>query len=115
MTEYDPLDLVPGTGVLPAEAAVLVGTAAQDLIGAPPSRVAAFFRRVLDLEVPEHDGTIESQRETAEAVRRRSLAENTLRAYRSGVQAWCRYAARHDVPALPAEPDDVKAFLVDQR
>ncbi|MBS0639580.1 MAG: site-specific integrase [Proteobacteria bacterium] len=69
----------------------------------------------MDLAIPANDGTIEGQRRTADAIRRRAKAANTIRAYRAGVQAWCAYAARHGVRALPADPDDVKAFLVDQR
>jgi hypothetical protein len=69
----------------------------------------------MDLTIPANDGTIEGQRRTAEAIRRRAKAANTIRAYRAGVRAWCAYAARHTIPALPAEPEDVKALMVDQR
>jgi len=38
-----------------------------------------WFRGAMDLFIPDHNGSIESQRQTARAVRRRSLADNTIR------------------------------------
>lgn len=98
-----------------SQAAVEIAVAANDLVGGNPVAVAAWFERAMDLAIPANDGTIEGQRRTADAVRRRAKAANTIRAYRAGVRAWCAYAARHGVYALPADPNDVKAFLVDQR
>lgn len=103
----------PPAPVAPAAAAI--AEAARDLVGAAPARVATWFGRAMDLAIPVNDGTIEGQRRTADAVRRRAKAANTIRAYRAGVRAWCAYAGRHGVSALPADPDDIKAFLVDQR
>jgi site-specific recombinase XerD len=97
------------------QAAAVIAEAAHALVGAKPAAVAAWFGRAMDLTIPANDGTIEGQRRTAEAIRRRAKAANTIRAYRAGVRAWCSYAAQHAIPALPADPDDVKAFLVDQR
>ena len=115
MTEHDPPGLVPGTPALPPDAAARIAADARALVGAPARQVAAWFKRAMDLALPAQDGSIDSQRVVADAVRRRALAANSIAAYRSGVKAWCAYAARHDIPALPAAPDDVKAFLVDQR
>lgn len=97
------------------QAAQAIADAARHLAGAAPTLVARWFGRAMDLAIPANDGTIEGQRRTADAVRRRAKAENTIRAYRSGVRAWCTYADHHGVSALPADPNDVKAFLVDQR
>ena len=108
--EIDPLAPLPQAAI-----AIAIAEAARDLVGAKPAAVAAWFGRAMDLTIPAHDGTIEGQRRTADAVRRRAKAANTIRAYRAGVRAWCAYAAQHGIPALPADPDDVKAFLVDQR
>lgn len=106
--EIDPLAPLP-------QAAAVIAEAARDLVGARPAAVAAWFGRTMDLAIPANDGTIEGQRRTADAVRRRAKAANTIRAYRAGVHAWCTYAAHHGIQALPADPGDVKAFLVDQR
>ena len=43
----------------------------------------------------------------------RSKAENTLRTYRAAVRSWCRWAASHALPALPARSEDVAAYLAD--
>jgi hypothetical protein len=94
------------------QAAAAIAEAAVALVGTRPASVAAWFGRAMDLTIPANDGTIEGQRRTADAVRRRAKAINTIRAYRARVRAWCAYAARHGIPALPADPDDVKAFLV---
>jgi integrase len=106
--EIDPLAPLP-------QSAVAIAEAARELVGAKPAAVAAWFGRAMDLTIQANDGTIEGQRRTADAVRRRAKAANTIRAYRAGVRAWCAYAARHGIQALPADPDDVKAFVVDQR
>ena len=42
-------------------------------------------------------------------------AENTRRAYRAAVRAWCAWCARHDLPPLPACGQDVAAFLAGER
>ncbi len=106
--------------VLPAEVddmlfALPATLPVPDLVGAAPARIVSWFDTAMDLAIPAHDGTIKGRRRTADAVRRRAKAANTIRAYRAGVSAWCAYAARHGVSALPADPDNVKAFLVDQR
>ena len=114
---HEPLSL-PSSGAedppLPREAEA-IAESARGLVGANPVVVASWFGRAMDLAIPSNDGTIEGQRRTADAVRRRAKAANTIRAYRAGVRAWCAYAARHGIQALPADPNDVKAFLVDQR
>src|SRR5580704_15906926 len=82
--EIDPLAPLP-------QAALAIAEAARDLVGAKPAAVAAWFGRAMDLSIPAHDGTIEGQRRTADAVRRRAKAANSIRAYRGGVRAWCAY------------------------
>lgn len=80
-----------------------------------PAAVRHWFDGLMDDDLPEADGTLETARRTAEALARRAKADNTRRAYRAGVRAWCAWCARHDLPALPAAPADVAAFLSEQR
>ena len=59
-------------------------------------------RSTADAAVPEHDGTIGTARLAADAYSRRAKADNTRRAYRAGVRAWCAWCASHELPYLPA-------------
>ena len=38
-------------------------------------------------------------------------AENTRRAYRAAVRAWCEWCAKRNLPPLPGSGADVAAFL----
>jgi hypothetical protein len=78
---------------------------------ADPSAVRRWFGGLLDAAIPAADGTLATARRTADALARRANADNTRRAYRAGVRAWCTWCARHDLPALPAAPADIAAFL----
>jgi hypothetical protein len=82
---------------------------------ANPRAIRAWFDALMDEEIPEADGTLDTARRAAAALARRAKAENTRRAYRAGVRAWCAWCARHDLPALPAAPADIAAFLAEQR
>jgi integrase len=84
-------------------------------VAADPIAVRYWFDRLIDEEIPNADGTLATARATAAALARRAKADNTRRAYRAGVRAWCAWCARHDLPALPANPDDIAAFLAEQR
>ena len=48
-------------------------------------------------------------------IARMAKADNTRRAYRAAVRAWCAWCARHDLPPLPAAGADVAAFLAGER
>lgn len=83
--------------------------------GAGPRAVRTWFDGLMDSAIPKADGTLDTARRTADALARRAKADNTRRAYRAGVRAWCAWCDRHDLPALPAAPADVAAFLSEQR
>ena len=84
-------------------------------VGGPPASVSAWFDRAVDASEPVIDGTLAGEREAAETYRRMAKAENTRRAYRAAVRAWCTWCARHDLPPLPASGQDVAAFLAGER
>ena len=46
-----------------------------------------------------------------DAYAHRAKADNTRRAYRAGVRAWCAWCDQHALPCLPARAADVAAFL----
>jgi integrase len=83
--------------------------------GARPELVRAWFDAATEAEIPTPDGTLPTARRTADALARRAKADNTRRAYRAGVRAWCAWCATHDLTPLPAQPADVAAFLAAQR
>ena len=82
---------------------------------ADPAAVRGWFDALMDEEIPEADGTLDTARRAAAALARRAKAENTRHAYRAGVRAWCAWCVCHDLPALPAAPADIAAFLSEQR
>lgn len=84
-------------------------------IGASPSHVRAWFDLAVDGEIPEGDGTLATAQQIADVLARRAKADNTRRAYRAGVRAWCSWCARHALTPLPARPTDVAAFVAAQR
>ena len=84
-------------------------------VGLPPVRVRRWFDDAAAAVVPEHDGTLATSRSAATAYARRAKAENTRRAYRAGVRAWCAWCDRHALPCLPARALDVGAFLAAER
>jgi len=87
----------------------------SDLPPAPlaqsPAAVRAWFDAAAEAAIPAHDGTIGTARRAARAYAHRAKAENTRRAYRAGVRAWCAWCDRHALPCLPAHAADVTAFL----
>jgi len=82
---------------------------------ATPAAVRAWFDEATDAAIPAADGTLAAAQAIAAALARRAKADNTRRAYRAGVRAWCAWCDSHGLPALPARPDDVAAFLAAQR
>ncbi len=83
--------------------------------GASPVAVRVWFDGLMESALPQPDGTLATARRTADTLARLAKAENTRRAYRAGVRAWCLWCDRHGLPALPAAPADVAAFLSEQR
>jgi len=84
-------------------------------VGAAPDSVRAWFDAAVEASEPVVDGTLASEREAAATYRRMAKAENTRRAYRAAVRAWCSWCAKHDLPPLPAAGQDVAAFLAGER
>ena len=83
--------------------------------GAAPDSVRAWFDTAIEASEPILDGTLASERDAADSYRRMAKAENTRRAYRAAVRAWCAWCARHDLSPLPACGQDVAAFLAGER
>jgi integrase len=81
----------------------------------PPRTVRAWFDDAAEAAIPPPDGTIGTARRAARAYAHRAKGENTRRAYRAGVRAWCAWCDRHALPCLPASAADVTAFLAAER
>lgn len=82
-------------------------------VGQPAASVAQWFALASSQAVPNHDGSLGTARKAVEAFVQRGKADNTRRAYRGAVRAWCQWAAGHALPALPARAEDVAAYLAD--
>jgi len=61
------------------------------------------------------DDSLAAEREAAEAYARMAKAENTRRACRAAVRAWCSWYDRRGLSPLPAAGADVAAFLAGER
>jgi integrase len=81
----------------------------------PPAAVRAWFDAAAEAAIPDHDGTLGTARRAARAYAHRAKGENTRRAYRAGVRAWCSWCATHALPCLPARAADITAFLAAER
>ena len=85
------------------------------LPGAGAAAVSAWFDTMVELETPALDGSLAAERDAAQAYARMAKAENTRRAYRAAVRAWCAWCLKRDLPPLPAAGADVAAFLAGER
>ena len=101
-------------GALPSPAP-LPPEVASAPVGATPPAVRAWFDAAVLAALPEPDGSLPTARAAAHAYARRAKADNTRRAYRAGVRAWCDWCDRHALPCLPAAAADVAAFLAAER
>jgi len=103
----------------PAQAENRPGLPALAVPSAPrsgnPDAIKIWFDGLMHGAIPQADGTLATARRTADVLARLAKPENTRRAYRAGVRAWCAWCDRHGLPALPAAPADVAAFLSEQR
>ena len=88
---------------------------AEAPLGEPPRLVRAWFDTAALADIPVHDGTLGTARVAAQAYARHAKADNTRRAYRAGVRAWCEWCDQHGLPCLPARAVDVVAFLATER
>jgi site-specific recombinase XerC len=84
-------------------------------LGQTPRDVRRWFDDVAAADVPDHDGTLNTARIAAQAYARRAKSDNTRRAYRAGVRAWCAWCDQHALPSLPGHSADVVAFLAAER
>ena len=84
-------------------------------LGAGAAAVSAWFDTAVEATPPPLDGSVAAEREAAEAYARMAKAENTRRAYRAAVRAWCDWCRKRDLPPLPAAGADVAAFLASER
>lgn len=89
--------------------------AATSPLGAPAAEIRTWFDDLAAAELPDDDGSLDSARAAAEVFGRRAKADNTRRAYRAGVAAWCAFCEIHGLVALPADGADVAAFLAAER
>jgi integrase len=84
-------------------------------LGAAPQQIRRWFDAAAVAELPDDDGTLATARTAGAAYARRAKAENTRRAYRAGVRAWCTWCERHGLSCLPANAADIVAFLAAER
>jgi integrase len=95
--------------VLPAGAGVAL--AARRPAGADPDEVRDWFELETIVELPRPAASFAEAEAAAADYRRAARADNTRRAYRSGVAAFTEWCAVHAQVALPAAPATVAAFL----
>ncbi|MFT8371405.1 MAG: site-specific integrase [Acetobacter sp.] len=89
--------------------------AALSPAGQMPVVIARWFDATLSITVPQRNGSLKTARGSASAYALQAKADNTRKAYRAGVRAWCAWADRHALPCLPARSADIAAFLADER
>jgi site-specific recombinase XerC len=107
------IDWADASALLPGAIPARPGDPAP--LGSAPARVRAWFDVTAAAEIPDYDGTLETARAAGTAYARRAKAENTRRAYRAGVRAWCAWCDRHALSCLPADAADIVAFLAAER
>ena len=95
--------------MLPAGAGVAL--AARLPAGADPDEVRDWFELETIVELPAPAASFAEAEAAAADYRRAARADNTRRAYRSGVAAFTEWCAVHMQTALPAAPATVAAFL----
>jgi len=83
--------------------------------GGRAGAVVTWFEAIVEAEPPPPNGTLDAERAAAVAFQRMAKAENTRKAYRAAVRAWCTWCATRNLPALPACGLDVAAFLAAER
>jgi integrase len=105
------------SALLPAHDGDILPPDTLDLapIGGAPRQIQRWFDDAVIAEIPGYDGTLGTARAAATAYARRAKADNTRRAYRAGVRAWCAWCDQHALPCLPANAGDVVAFLAAER
>lgn len=82
-------------------------------IGQAPANVTRWFSALCEIDIPEHDGRLETSQAAVGAFVQHGKSANTRRAYRSAIKGWCAWTNRHGLPALPARSTDVATYLAD--
>jgi len=108
-------DALPSEAAIPFPAPLRPDPSPLVPVGRAPQRVRAWFDAAATADIPAFDGTLGTARAAADAYARRAKAENTRRAYRAGVRAWCEWCDLHALPCLPGRAADVAAFLAAER
>jgi site-specific recombinase XerC len=101
--------------ILPPQTAHMSADLVPAPLGQTPRTVQNWFDDAANAEIPDHDGTLGTARIAAQAYARRAKSDNTRRAYRAGVRAWCAWCDQHALPCLPGRSADVVAFLAAER
>lgn len=115
LTGSDPADDQPETVLTPIAVLPPAMLDQPPPVDGQPAEIRTWFDGAVLAAIPTHDGTLQTARVAAQAYARHAKAENTRRAYRAGVRAWCEWCHRHALPCLPAGPADVVAFLAAER
>lgn len=84
-------------------------------IAGDAASVSAWFDAMVNIATPAFDGSLAAEREAAEAYARMAKAENTRRAYRAAVRAWCAWCNQRGLSPVPGVGADVAAFLASER
>lgn len=82
---------------------VLPPTAARPVVplGGTGAAIATWFETVVVVAEPIMDGSLDAERAAAKSFQRLAKAENTRRAYKAAVKAWCAWCTRHSLPPSP--------------
>ena len=104
-------ELVDETAIAMLPAGAGVALAARLPAGADPDEVRDWFELETIVELPAPAASFAEAEAAAADYRRAARADNTRRAYRSGVAAFTEWCAVHAQTALPAAPATVAAFL----
>ena len=83
--------------------------------GGTPAAVRQWFNGATEVILPAAADTLGAEQDAAEAFQRLAKSENTRRAYRAAVAAWCGWCAARGVSPLPAASHDVAAFIAGER
>ncbi len=104
-------ELVDETAMAMLPAGAGVALAVRPPAGADPDEVRDWFELETIVELPAPAASFAEAEAAAADYRRAARADNTRRAYRSGVAAFTEWCAVHAQVALPAAPATVAAFL----
>ncbi len=109
--DLDPLGPPEDTGA--AAGALILPLPAP--LGQDAAAVQNWFDEMVEAAAPALDGSLAAERDAALVYARMAKAENTRRAYRAAVRAWCDWCRRRNLPPLPGAGADVAAFLAAER